>query len=301
MEVITVITLKVRTDEEELLLDISKKNSILVLNKEIFLTFYNNFYQVLKNKNKDIEIFLENKLLDFKNSFLLTLTDQTELLENLNFKKGTLFYDYVLTKVNSDITLDSEILYYDLVNFLKNIQENTEIDVDFEINEDFEKLILSIVDFHLDFKFKNITKIINFLLMNYIEKNFSKIGIVFYDSSVITFDVDNYDSCYFFDVNIQKKLKDYNLLFDESFTEFNLSFILDKLETMWPVEFNREEVLFYIELYFKSMLVHLDLEVFDECSLITYTLLNKIYGYQVNMVKRNFQIRDNVKSFLEQI
>ena len=158
------ITMEMKTNDEELLLDISKKNSILVLNKEIFLTFYNNFYQVLENKNKNIEIFLENKLLDSKNSFLLTLTDQTELLENLNFKKGTLFYDYILTKINSDITLDSEILYYDLVNFLKNIQENTEMNVDFEINEDFEKLILSIVDFHLDFKFKNITKIIKLFI-----------------------------------------------------------------------------------------------------------------------------------------
>lgn len=86
------ITMEMKTNDEELLLDISKKNSILVLNKEIFLTFYNNFYQVLENKNKNIEIFLENKLLDSKNSFLLTLTDQTELLENLNFKKGTLFW-----------------------------------------------------------------------------------------------------------------------------------------------------------------------------------------------------------------
>lgn len=301
MEVIIVITMKMQTDEEELLLDISKKNSILVLNKETFLRFYNNFYQVLENKNKKIEIFLENKLLDSKNSFLLTLTDQTELLESLNFKKGTLFYDYILNKINADITLDREILFYDLVNFLKNIQENSEVNVDFDINEDFEKLVLSMVDFHLNYDFKKIDEIINILLKNYIERNPNKTGIIFYDSSFVTFDINSYDSCYFFDVNIQKKLKDYNLLFNETLNEFNLDFIINKLEAIWPIEFNKEEVLFYLELYFKSTLVHFELEVFNESSLLAYELLNRLYGFSLKFVKRNFQIRDNVKSFLEQL
>ena len=244
---------------------------------------------------------MENKLLDSKNSFLLTLTDQTELLESLNFKKGTLFYDYILNKINADITLDREILFYDLVNFLKNIQENSEVNVDFDINEDFEKLVLSMVDFHLNYDFKKIDEIINILLKNYIERNPNKTGIIFYDSSFVTFDINSYDSCYFFDVNIQKKLKDYNLLFNETLNEFNLDFIINKLEAIWPIEFNKEEVLFYLELYFKSTLVHFELEVFNESSLLAYELLNRLYGFSLKFVKRNFQIRDNVKSFLEQL
>ena len=125
------ITMKMKTSEEELQLDISKKNSILILNKLTFLKFYNNFYQVFENKNKDIEIFLENKLHDSKNAFLLTLIDQTEILENLNFKKGSLFYEYIMNQIYSNENLDNDIIFYDLENILKNIQKTSKINVDY--------------------------------------------------------------------------------------------------------------------------------------------------------------------------
>lgn len=290
-----------KTTEEELLLDISKKNSILILNKLTFLKFYNNFYQVFENKNKDIEIFLENKLLDSKNAFLLTLTDQTEILENLNFKKGTLFYEYILTQIFRTETLDNDIIYYDLENILKNIQEEIKMSIDYDITEDLEKLILSQVEFHLKMNFENINEILHFLLKNYLEKNVNKIGIIFYDSSLISIDIDAYESCYFFDVNLKKEMKEYNMVFDKEVKEFNLNFIATKLESIWPVEFDREEIMNYIERYWKSKLIDLRLEVFNETSLITYNILDKIFNYKSELIMKKFQIRSNVKSFLEQI
>ena len=290
-----------KTSEEEFQLDISKKNSILILNKLTFLKFYNNFYQVFENKNKDIEIFLENKLLDSKNAFLLTLTDQTEILENMNFKKGTLFYEYIVTQINSNETLDNDIIFYDLINILKNIQRSLKMNIDYDMNEDLEKLILSQVEFNLKVNFENINEIINLLLKNYLEKNISKTGIIFYDSSLISININSYESCYFFDINSKKRIEEYNEIVDKEVKEFDLEFIINKLESIWPVDFNKDEVAFYLELYWKNSLVDLELEVSNETSLLTYGLLDKMYNKKAKTIIRNFQIRDNVKSFLEQI
>ena len=295
------ITMKMKTSEEEFQLDISKKNSILILNKLTFLKFYNNFYQVFENKNKDIEIFLENKLLDSKNAFLLTLTDQTEILENMNFKKGTLFYEYIVTQINSNETLDNDIIFYDLINILKNIQRSLKMNIDYDMNEDLEKLILSQVEFNLKVNFENINEIINLLLKNYLEKNISKTGIIFYDSSLISININSYESCYFFDINSKKRIEEYNEIVDKEVKEFDLEFIINKLESIWPVDFNKDEVAFYLELYWKNSLVDLELEVSNETSLLTYGLLDKMYNKKAKTIIRNFQIRDNVKSFLEQI
>ena len=295
------ITMKMKTSEEELQLDISKKNSILILNKLTFLKFYNNFYQVFENKNKDIEIFLENKLLDSKNAFLLTLTDQTEILENMNFKKGTLFYEYIVTQINSNEILDNDIIFYDLINILKNIQRSLKMNIDYVMNEDLEKLILSQVEFNLKVNFENINEIINLLLKNYLEKNISKTGIIFYDSSLISININSYESCYFFDINSKKRIEEYNEIVDKEVKEFDLEFIINKLESIWPVDFNKDEVAFYLELYWKNSLVDLELEVSNETSLLTYGLLDKMYNKKAKTIIRNFQIRDNVKSFLEQI
>ena len=293
--------MKMKTNEEEFQLDISKKNSILVLNKLTFLKFYNSFYQIFTNKNKDVSIILENKLIDSKNAFMLTLTDQSEILENMNFKKGTLFYEYIITQINSNETLDNDIVFYDLINILKNIQGSSEMNMEYEVNEDLEKLILSQVEFNLKVDFENINEIIGFLLKNYLEKNKNKIGIIFYDSSLISFDINLYDSCYFFDLNVKKKLTEYNVIIEDEVKEFKLDFIISKLEDIWPVDFNKDEVTFYIGLYWKSDFVDLELEVTNEMSLLTYRLLDKIYNKKSKIMIRNFQIRDNVKSFLEQI
>ena len=295
------ITMKMKMSEEELQLDISKKNSILILNKLTFLKFYNNFYQVFENKNKDIEIFLENKLLDSKNAFLLTLIDQTEILENLNFKKGSLFYEYIMNQIYSNENLDNDIIFYDLENILKNIQKTSKINVDYNIDEDLEKLILSQVEFNIKVNFEDINEIMNFMFKNYLEKNVNKIGIIFYDSSLISLDIDLFESCYFFDINEKKEVKEYNVVLGEEVKEFDLNFVINRLENIWPVEFNREEVIHRVEKYWKSKLIDLRLEVLDETSLILYSILDKMFNYESNFIIKKFQIRDNVKSFLEQI
>ena len=68
--------------------------------------------------------------------------------------------------------------------------------------------------------FENINEIIGFLLKNYLEKNKNKIGIIFYDSSLISFDINLYDSCYFFDLNVKKKLTEYNVIIEDEVKEF---------------------------------------------------------------------------------
>ena len=113
--------------------------------------------------------------------------------------------------------------------------------------------------------------------------------------------IDLFEYSYFFDINEKKEVKEYNVVLGEEVKEFDLNFVINRLENIWPVEFNREEVIHRVEKYWKSKLIDLRLEVLDETSLILYSILDKMFNYESNFIIKKFQIRDNVKSFLEQI
>lgn len=287
--------------EEELIIPIMKENKILVLNKLTMFQFYNLFYQSIKLKEKNIKISIGNNLLEYKNTILLSLCDYTEILENFTTKKGSMFYEFLSSQIQNSITLENDILLYNLSAIVQDVLNNVSMNIDYDIEEDVEKIIFDLVEFHLDYHLGDTKEILSELIQNLIEKNTSKNIVIFYDSELFDFDFSKFDNCYSFDTSNNKKINDYNLICDKHITDFRFEMIINKLESLWPIEFLEFEVIDYIKEYFIKKASNLSLTAFCEQEYLTYILMNKMYEKEDSIKYRNFQMKDNVKSFLEHI
>lgn len=293
--------LSVNDSKEEKIVSIAKENNILVLSKLEMLKFFNLFYQTLKLKKKEIKISIGNKNLDYKNTILLSFCDYTEILENLVFKKGSMFYEFLISNIQDSIDLDNDILLYDISNIVQNTLESSELNINFEMEENIEKVILDFVQFDLKYEIKDLVNILNQLLTKFIEKNTTKNIVVFYDSELFDFPFSSFDNCYSFDISNNKIIKTYNLICDNNINEFEYKLLKNKLENIWPIEFLEEEIINYINEYFVKRALRIPLIATTEQEYLTYILMDKIYENNNQIKYNNFQLRDNVKSFLEHI
>ena len=295
------MNLKIVNKEEEFLEPILKDNSLFILDKNTFFKFYYQFYQCLENKDKNIKINIGEKMLEPKNTILFSFCDYKEILENLKYKKGTLFYEYLLSCLGELNILEEDVVFYDIANIAKNITEKANVKVFYNLEEDIEKLLFSTVDFTLDFEVKNIVEVLKNLLKSYIEKNQNKIFIIFYDSSLLPLKFEYFDFCYTFDISEQKDLDRYNLICMEEIKKFDINSFVEKLESIWPVEFYNEKVINYVQKYFIFKKCNISLIAHEEPEYLTYKLMSKIYNEEISIKLDNSTIRDNNKSFLEQI
>ena len=179
------MNLKIQYKNYDFLEPIKKDNSLFLINKFSFFEFYYYFFQALELKNKDIEIQLGEKILDYKNSIFFSFLDFTEILNSLEFKKGSLFYEYLISCLYKEENLDQDILFYDLANIIQNVIKTADIDIDYDINEDIEKIVFGFTDFKLKSNFSDFIIILNKILDSYLLKNINKTFIIFYDSSLL--------------------------------------------------------------------------------------------------------------------
>lgn len=186
---------------------IQKENSILILNKNEMLKFYYQFYSCIENKNKEVKISIGEKILDSRNTILFSFCNYKEILEQLKFKKGTLFYEYLLYCLEkTDISSDDHV-FYNLVDIVKSMLRETDLNIEYDLEEDLEKLIFNTVTFNLNFKINEITNIFKCLLESFLERNQNKNYIIFYDSSLLSLELKKFDFCYSFDISEQKILR----------------------------------------------------------------------------------------------
>ena len=248
-------------------------------------------------KSKNIQIKIEEKSLDYKNSILFSFSDFSEILDNLNFKKGTLFYEYIINCLEKIDNNSIDSIFFIYADIIKSIISESALDIDYDIDEDLEKLILNFSTFKLNTNINQISYIINKILTSYIEKNINKLVIIFYDSDILTINLNIYDNVYLFDISNHKNISEYNLLCINDITYFDINIILEKLESLWPVEFNKEKVLTYINDFYLDAKNHSIYNAYNETEYLVYYLLNKFYNlsYKINC---NCKLRDNVISFI---
>lgn len=294
-------TLNFISSQEEKTLSIVKDNKIFIQNKLEYFRFFNSFYQVLKLKRKEVRIVLDKKTIDSKNTILLSLCDFSEILENLEWKKGSLFYEYVSFIINDLNCLDNDMLLYDMENIIKNILNQSKLNIDYEIEEDIEKHILNLTQFQLHYDINDLLVIITKLFKNYIEKNLTKNFVIFYDSELLPLDFSMYDSCYSFDVSKNIDFENYNLICEKEMKEFDLEIINNKLESIWPIDYKRSIIMIYIREYFIKSSSNMVFVAHNEQEYLTYLLMDKIYDNNSKIEYQDFVISDNVKSFLKKI
>lgn len=270
----------------------------MVINKKSLFSFYYKFYRLIELKDKNIKIFLGEKSIESKNCILFSFLDFTEILNNLNFKKGTLFYEYISSNLKEIDFEDSDNCLSDIAAIVKKLIENSDINIDYEIDDDIDKILFNCVAFKCQLDILKIDDIFNKLLGKIILNNLNKTFVIFFDSSLLNLNIFNYDNCYSFDISL--KLNNYNLICSNEISAFNIDYIIAKLESIWPIEFNSMQVKKYIVKYFELIKINFPLQSYNETEYLVYILLNKIYNYSFPI--QNFCIiSDNVKSFLTKI
>ena len=295
------MNLIIKHKEYDFLEPIQQQNFILVMNQHTLFEFYYYFYQLLILKKKEIEIRIGEKTIDAKNTILFSFCDYNEILNALEFKKGTLLYEYMISLLYENENLDKDVLFYDLASVIQNMISLSHLKLDNELEEDIEKILFNFSEFHLKYSIKELSSILNELLKKYLLRNINKTVIIFYNSSLLSLDVSFIDSYYSFDLSEEYEIEKYNLICEDKIHKFDLDSLVDRLENIWPVEFKKEKIKEYVTKYFTYLKYHSKLEVGNEQEYLTYILLNKILNKNVEILQNNFVIRANIKSFLEQI
>ncbi len=294
------INLQITNGDFDIFESILKYNYLLVLNEKKLFQFYFSFYTLLTEKNNNITIKIGNKKLDYKNAILFSFCDFNEIIYNLTFKKGSLIYEYLESNIYDLNLLDEDVINYDLNNVIEVLIKKMNLDIDYDLNIDLEKLIMTFTSFYFNYEIDNLSKIFNKILYNFIKKNSNKTIIIFYDSNLFTFNFNEFDNCYVFDIG-NNDLNLNNLIIDDKIRTFSISKIIENLEKRWPIEFYKEDCINYIKNYFITKKNKNELYAYNEQEYLAYILMNKLSNTNIDINKKNFHIRDNIKSFLEHI
>ena len=294
------INLQITNGDFDIFESILKYNYLLVLNEKKLFQFYFSFYTLLTEKNNNITIKIGNKKLDYKNAILFSFCDFNEIIYNLTFKKGSLIYEYLESNIYDLNLLDEDVINYDLNNVIEVLIKKMNLDIDYDLNIDLEKLIMTFTSFNFNYEIDNLSKIFNKILYNFIKKNSNKTIIIFYDSNLFTFNFNEFDNCYVFDIG-NNDLNLNNLIIDDKIRTFSISKIIENLEKRWPIEFYKEDCINYIKNYFITKKNKNELYAYNEQEYLVYILMNKLSNTNIDINKKNFHIRDNIKSFLEHI
>jgi len=117
--------IELRILDEQLHIDnlyVENINHILVSNYYSLYSFLNTFF------TNDTAIFLGNRKIDNKTSYIINLLDYESISNQLQLKKGTLLYDYLMEEIcenveNFGIEEELEAILFNLVN--KTIENKT--------------------------------------------------------------------------------------------------------------------------------------------------------------------------------
>lgn len=285
---ILLIDLKI-VGEHERNISIEKHNKLKIINSKTYLNFYKYFY--LKK-----DILIQNKELSKKDYIIIDITSFVGIIRQMEFSKGSIFYEYV-TDIYENFSLeDKEKFYREFLNQVDMLREKINIDFEIIAEDNIDKVIMQNLDIEINFDIL-LEKFIEVLNKVMIE-NVNKTYIIFYDSKIIDIKLDG-NNYYLFDVNQFLDISSYNLLISNEVIEFSLDSLIDYVESIWPVDYTDGEIKSLLIHYFKYLIY---LDYFDTVSVEIYLIgiiLNKIYGLsqKINYTK---EINNNIiKSFID--
>ncbi len=268
------------------------------MNKKELFKFYYKFYKLIVLKDENINIKIGEKTLENRNSILLNLTSFNEILNNLMFKKGTLFYEYIencLQNVDFNIIESLNVICDDIG---KSIVDQTHLDISYQLENDLAKKTFDLIKFkfaHLEL-FDNC--IFEQVLKDVIEKNTSKLFIIFYNSEIMSLDFSLHSNCYTFDVSDTTLISECNLICNEGVINFNVETLQNYLYDNWPIDFNANDVTAYIDRYYFYCKMKSNIFAYNDIEYLVYKLLSKLNN-NMPIVLPKYVISHNVKAFLD--
>lgn len=275
--------------EYEKCLSIEKNNKLKIINNKTYLNFYKYFY--LKQ-----DVIVQNKEINKKDFVVIDLTSNIGIIKQMEFNKGSIFYDYVTYKYNNISLEEKDKFYQEFLKQIDLLKESLKINYEIVEEDNIDKVIIQNIDININFDnlFETTLKVLNEI----VKENVTKIYIIFYNSRLLNVKLDS-DNYYLFDVNQYLDINEYNLLFCDDIYNLNFSSLINYVENIWPKNYEDNEIKLYLNHYFKYLIY---LNEFDTLSIEIYLIgliLNKLYGLnqKINCKK---PILDNViKSFVD--
>lgn len=275
------IELKIKEGEYSNTLLISKDNNILYFNKQKILQFIKVFYDTL---NKKEELYFSNNLVNNKEYKIINLLDIASILDNLKLIKNSILTDYLEIFILNDDNNYQEKAEELLTSMFKNIISSTDLNFSYETNTTISKLINNNLNVELNYKINEIQEILEIILNKITQYNYTKTYIIFIDRNLIDINIKS-DNVYYFNINSNTMINDYNLLFLNEFRNFNYEVLLNEIKYNWPLDYEITNIEYYLKVYLRYYLSNKNIISSNIYIKNISNIMNKLYN--INQICNN--------------
>lgn len=275
------IELKIKEGEYSNTLLISKDNNILYFNKQKILQFIKVFYDTLDKKE---ELYFSNNLVNNKEYKIINLLDIASILDNLKLIKNSILTDYLEIFILNDDNNYQEKAEELLTSMFKNIISSTDLNFSYETNTTISKLINNNLNVELNYKINEIQEILEIILNKITEYNYTKTYIIFIDRNLIDINIKS-DNVYYFNINSNTMINDYNLLFLNEFRNFNYEVLLNEIKYNWPLDYEITNIEYYFKVYLRYYLSNKNIISSNIYIKNISNIMNKLYN--INQICNN--------------
>ena len=282
------INLKLSGRQEENV-RIEKDNIIKIINYDKYIDFYTHFY---KRNN----LYIENKEITKKDCIFIDASSMYSIISEMQFKKGTLLYEYVSSVYNNiDVDIKDEF-YQSFVKQVEIINDLVDNNMSIIPEDAIEKVVLqnAYVEIENDKLIEEFVKILNYVISGNINLTY----IVFYNSQIMNIEK-NYDNCYTFDLNNYLDIRNYNLIIVDEIREFSYEILVEYLKNIWPIDYIEEEEENLIAEYFNFVIYLKKFITQKEKLFLMSKILNKEYKIKQEIECNKLIFDSIIKSFVD--
>lgn len=268
---------------------IEKDNKIKIINYDKYIDFYTHFY---KRNN----LYIENKEITKKDCIFIDASSMYSIISEMQFKKGTLLYEYVSSVYNNiDVDIKDEF-YQSFVKQVEIINDLVDNNMSIIPEDAIEKVVLqnAYVEIENDKLIEEFVKILNYV----IGRNINLTYIIFYNSQIMNIEK-NYDNCYTFDLNNYLDIRNYNLIIVDEIREFSYEILVEYLKNIWPIDYIEEEEENLISEYFNFVIYFKKFITQKEKLFLMSKILNKEYKIKQEIECNKLIFDSIIKSFVD--
>ena len=270
---------------------IEKNNKVLITNYDKYIEFYKYFYEMSN-------IFIENKEILKKDCVFIDITTIAGIIKELEFKKNTLLYDFILIKYN-EIDINKKDEFYSVfLNQIEYVKSNMNLEFELIPEEIIDKVIIQNINTKINYArlIKDFENILHFV----VSYNINKTYIIIYNSSFFQMSR-NLDNCYTFDVNSYLNVKDYNILISDEIRNINYELLIEYLKEIWPVDYFEQEIENLLEEYFSYGIHKKIFKNKKEKMYLLSSIINKEYKFHQEITCDKVVFDSIIKSFIDNL
>lgn len=210
--------------------------------------------------------------------------------------KGSLLYHYIINVLNLEIENNSEELEQALFNIVEKMNAKDEC-CKYDCNFDISKIILQALNIKVRDNI-DLLKTINQLLEFFISNNENKVFIIFYDSSILDFELENYENVYTFDISNICYYQKYNLICTDDIHEIDMFKLKEEIKEKFPIIFDDDFCNKKLSLYFRYFNKGNPILVINQKDFLFFSYLKKYINPTQQIIQSGFVIDDKFKYYL---